>query len=154
MRFTYNDGGRAKAGYEGKTGDCVTRAIAITSGLPYEEVYKTLHRLNKEYADTHRCQVAKKIKSGKGRRGTTPRNGVFSEIYRPYLESLGYEWVPTMKVGGGCKVHLKEEELPKGTLIVRVSRHLTSVIDGVIHDTYDPSRCETRCVYGYYKLKK
>jgi len=31
-----------------------------------------------------------------------------------------------------------------------LSRHLTTVIDGVIYDTYDPSREGTRCVYGYY----
>ena len=37
-----------------------------------------------------------------------------------------------------------------GRLIVKVSKHLTSVIDGVINDTYDPSRNATRCVYGYY----
>jgi len=31
-----------------------------------------------------------------------------------------------------------------------VWRHLTAVIDGVIHDTHDPSRDGTRSVYGYY----
>ena len=25
------------------------------------------------------------------------------------------------------------------------------MIDGVIHDTYDPTRGGTRCVYGYWK---
>jgi len=38
-------------------------------------------------------------------------------------------------------------------LIVKVSKHLTTVIDGVLHDTHDPSRRGSRCVYGYY-LKK
>ena len=31
-----------------------------------------------------------------------------------------------------------------------LSRHMCAVIDGVIHDTYDPSRDGTRAVYGYY----
>ena len=55
-----------------------------------------------------------------------------------------------MKVGGGCQVHLRATELPSGTLIVRVSKHLSAVIDGVIQDTHNPSRGGSRCVYGYY----
>jgi hypothetical protein len=27
------------------------------------------------------------------------------------------------------------------------------VIDGVVHDTHDPRRGGTRCVYGYYQKK-
>ena len=42
MKIVINDGGRSAAGFKGKTGDCVCRAIAIASGLPYEEVYATL----------------------------------------------------------------------------------------------------------------
>jgi hypothetical protein len=56
-----------------------------------------------------------------------------------------------MQVGSGCTVHLREDELPSGTLIVAVSRHLTVVKDGVIYDNHDPSRDGTRCVYGYWK---
>jgi len=33
---------------------------------------------------------------------------------------------------------------------VKVSKHLTAVIDGVMYDTHDPSRGGSRCVYGYY----
>lgn len=32
MTFVYDDGGRSAAGFKGKTGDCVTRAIAIATG--------------------------------------------------------------------------------------------------------------------------
>ena len=70
------------------------------------------------------------------------------------MKELGFEWVPTMQVGKGCKVHLKADELPKGKLIVSVSKHYTAVVDGVIYDTHDCSRNETRCVYGYYTLKE
>jgi hypothetical protein len=55
-----------------------------------------------------------------------------------------------MFVGQGCKVHLKKEELPMGTLIVSCSKHLTVVIDGVLNDVFDCSRNGTRCVYGYW----
>jgi len=45
-----------------------------------------------------------------------------------------------MRIGSGCKVHLRADELPPGRLIVKVSRHLVAVIDSAIHDTYDCSR--------------
>jgi hypothetical protein len=45
MRHVYNDGGREAAGYKGKVGDCVARAIAIANEKPYQEVYKGLQKL-------------------------------------------------------------------------------------------------------------
>lgn len=39
---------------------------------------------------------------------------------------------------------------PDGT-VVRLSKHFTAVIDGVVHDTHDPSRDGTRCVYGIWR---
>jgi hypothetical protein len=67
-----------------------------------------------------------------------------------YIESLGWQWTPMMKIGSGCKVHLRADELPSGRIIARVTKHLVAVIDGVIHDTHDCSRGGTRCVYGYW----
>lgn len=55
-----------------------------------------------------------------------------------------------MQIGQGCEVHLRADELPPGRLIVSVSKHVTAVINGVIHDTHDPSRDGTRCVCGYF----
>jgi len=146
MEFIFNDGGRADTGYKGSAGDCAVRAIAIATGIPYGEVYDTLKKANGEFAKTKRCRVARKLK----KKGSSPRDGNYKKVYRQYLESLGWKWVPTMFIGQGTKVHLKKDELPDGKLIVNVSKHLTAVIDGVIHDTYDCSRDETRCVYGYY----
>jgi len=40
-------------------------------------------------------------------------------------------------------------ELPKGRLVVAVSKHYTSVIDGTVYDIGDPCRDGTRCFYGY-----
>lgn len=42
MEFIYDDGGRAEAGYKGHTGDCVVRAVAIATQLPYQDVYDAL----------------------------------------------------------------------------------------------------------------
>jgi len=120
----------------------VTRAIAVATGRPYREVYEELRRRAKLRAESYRG-TKKAFKS--------PRIGVHREIYQPYLEALGWAWTPTMKVGQGCKVHLCAEELPEGRLIVAVSRHLCAVVDGVVHDAFDPTRRGRRCVYGYYQ---
>jgi len=48
---------------------------------------------------------------------------------------------------------LRDGELPTGRLVVSLSRHYTAVLDGVIHDTHDPQRNGTRCVYGYWEFK-
>ena len=44
-----------------------------------------------------------------------------------------------MKYQQGVSLHLTEEEIPMGNLIVDLSRHLTNVKDKVIYDTYDCS---------------
>ena len=138
--FNFNDGGRKEAGFKGDTGDCVCRAIAIVTGKSYKEVYDTLNVL----AKTERIEIRKIRKSNS-------RTGTYRTTYDKYLKSLGYEWIPTMGIGTGCKIHLCENELPKGKVIVRVSRHMVAVIDGVVNDTHDCSREGKRCVYGYYK---
>jgi hypothetical protein len=139
MDFVYNDGGRAAAGYKGRAGDCVVRAIAIATQKPYQEVYDAINSL----AEAERTR--------RGRRSSA-RSGVSRATYQRYLRDLGWEWVATMQLGSGCRVHLRKGELPKGRLVVRLSRHLTAVIDGMINDIYNPDRRGTRCVYGYFKL--
>jgi|SRR6185312_7094485 len=139
MRFVYDDGGRAVAGYKGSAGDCVCRAIAVAAELPYSKVYEDLNELgNKEYKTKLR-----KTKS-------SARSGVHKATIHKYLKQLGWQYVACMGIGTGCKVHLCDGELPNGRLIVQVSKHLTAVIDNIIHDTHDPSREGTRCVYGYW----
>jgi hypothetical protein len=186
MKWVKNDGGREAAGFKGNTGDCVCRAIAIASGRPYREVYDVLAHGNATQKKTKRM-----AKTGKGVR--TARVGIYvrRKWFKDYMDQLGFEWVSCMgfneidgkKVGTGCQVHLDEKELPSGRIIVSLSKHMSAVIDGVIHDTYDPNdrgatiypngfpedqipktarRMENgngwiydpkRCVYGYWRLK-
>lgn len=149
MKYIFNDGGREESGYKGFAGDCVVRSIAIAAKLPYKEVYDELFERAKAFS-AGRCKIAKTIK----KKGASPRNGAYKKVYEQYLFDLGFEWVPKMKVGSGCTVHLKKDELPDGRLIVSLSRHLAAVIDGVLYDTYDCGRDGSRCVYGYYILKE
>lgn len=145
MKVIFNDGGRAAAGYKGKAGDCVARSIAIVAQLPYSQIYDALADINA------RTPASKRRRAHRvGKRSAA--NGIYttSKIFKDYMKSLGFVWTPTMGIGTGCKVHLRSGELPKGRLIARVTRHYCAVIDGVIHDTHDPSRHGTRCVYGYW----
>jgi hypothetical protein len=142
MKFIYHDGGREAAGFRGKAGDCVVRSVAIATGLPYQKVYDLVDELGANE------------RTGKRKRGkSSARTGVYKDTTRRLLESLGWRWTPTMQIGSGCTVHLRSDELPSGRLVVSVSKHLTAVIDGVVHDTHDPSRRGTRCVYGYWMRK-
>lgn len=142
MKFVFDDGGRIAAGRKGKAGDCVCRSIAIATGIPYQQVYDTLNLL------------ATKERKGKHKRDkSSARTGVYTFTVRKYMASIGWHWTPTMKIGSGCKVHMRTEELPAGRLLVSLSKHFTAVIDGVVHDTYDPSRGGQRCVYGYFQGK-
>lgn len=150
ISWIYDDGGRAEAGFKGKTGDCVTRAIAIATEQPYREVYNTLHAATLGVR-SHMARLELRY-GAQARRHASPRTGVDRKIYEIYLSSLGWEWTPTMKIGQGCTTHLRDDELPDGRIIVRLTKHVCAVIDGVIHDTYDPSRDGTRCVYGYYQI--
>lgn len=174
MRFVYNDGGRQAAGFSGYAGDCVCRSIAIVTGKTYKEVYDRLAAGNKAQRVSRRT-----IKST--RKVRTARAGIYTrrKWFRDYMTALGFRWVPTMHIGSGCTVHLTDGELPQGRLVVSVSKHYTAVLDGVIHDTFDPQRevhcvkpdhggdlkagewrnengicsVERRCVYGYWILE-
>ena len=146
LELKINDGGRAAAGFKGKAGDCVVRSISIATGIKYKEVYEDLYEANEEFRTTSRSKLARSLKQ----KNDTPRTGTHRVVLKNYLKKLGWKWIPTMFVGQGCKVHLKKEELPRGTLIVSCSKHVTVVKDGVLHDTYDCSRNGTRCVYGYW----
>ena len=48
MKYTFNDGGRSEH-YKGRTGDCVTRAIAIATRMPYDVVYNALFDIAKSW---------------------------------------------------------------------------------------------------------
>jgi len=140
--FKYNDGGRSLAGYKKpNVGDCVVRAIAIVTELPYQTVYDAINLEGSKERLTKR-----RVKKGK----SSAEGGVYNRTYRNYMAKLGWEFIPTMTIGSGCKVHLKSSELPSGRIVVRLSRHLCAVVDGVINDLSDCSRNETRCVYGYF----
>lgn len=140
MKFNYSDGGRSKY-FKGKdVRDCVCRAICNATGRDYKEIYDLINSISK---NEHK---------GKRKRGTSnARTGVYKYTEKEIIENiLGWKWIPTMQIGSGCKMHLTESEVPSGTIIARVSHHLTCIKDKEIYDTFDCSRGGNRCVYGYW----
>lgn len=117
MEFIWNDGGRAATGFVGLAGDCVTRSIAIATGLRYRAVYDEL----------------------KAQASQTPRNGVSSRVAADYLASRGWAF------NDGGNRPFNPDDFSKGVVIVSLvkssgrSRHFTAVIDNVVHDTWNPA---------------
>lgn len=151
--FVHTDGGRKAAGFKGLTGDCGVRALALTvyADLPPADAYRAACAIVARYAQTERKKRGRTPERSK----SSVRGGVFHRTMRrimadPEISAVGWRWRPTMAIGGGCTTHLRADELPSGTLLVVVSKHFTTVIDGVIHDNHNPSRDGTRCVYGFW----
>jgi hypothetical protein len=150
MKWAYNDGGRSKY-FKGSTDDCVTRAVAIATGLDYKKVYDMVNNLaENEYISKHQHKFS------------SARTGVRKNTCRKLLEQLGWHWHACSGIGKGCTMHLTENEIPNGIIICALARHYVCVKNKVINDTWDSSTMtyydeygnlvinNNRCVYGYY----
>ena len=128
--YKFNDGGRASAGYKGKTGDCGVRAMAIALGLNYKTVYKELAQAN---ADNGRAKSA--------------RGGVMKDIYSEVLKRYGWVWMKAPTFAGR---KARCSDMPAGAVIAKQAHHFVAVIDGVANDSWDSTG---RMVYGYWARK-
>lgn len=136
MRYKFNDGGRADAGYKGSAGDCVPRAIIIANNLPYRKVRADLDAL---------------VKVMTGGLCQSTQNGTPTPVAYAYLKSLGWEAVAM--VGSSIT------EVPsRGTYIVylKSTGHFTCIIDGVLNDTWKShlsrrTKDNNARIFGYYK---
>lgn len=146
LHWVHDDGGRAAAGYKGSAGDCGVRALAIATGQEYQWAYDRLREGIAWHLGRRLRRKTRRVLSG----STSPRDGCPRDVMRKVMADLGWVWHPTMTLGSGCKVHVRREELPGGRLLLSLSGHYSVMLDGVIHDTYDPSREGTRCVYGFW----
>ena len=133
IKFNENDGGRQEAGYKGQTYDCVIRSIAITSDIPYKEVYKELQERQKAFSE-------KNFPNKK--RAQSVRSGVYTSVWVDYVAELGYKQIP---VDSGVT---SWDDIPKaGKLLIRVPQHLSCVMDGIIHDTWDPFGMQIKNIF-------
>jgi len=139
MQVQYNDGGRHHYFTAKNVGDCVCRAICIALEKNYLEIYGMINAMSKKNEGKLRA-----------------RNGVYKKTWqdvKDYLISQGWQWTPTAGIGQRERLKLNDSFPKSGTFICQVSKHLTVVKDGVIHDTHDCSRGGNRMVYGYFTKK-
>jgi hypothetical protein len=135
LRFKYNDGGRAKAGIPGRSGDCVIRAIAIAERIPYKKARKIVQNFIAQDWAVYGLTPSKKYATG--------MHGVYNTSI--LLKSLGYKFVPTP---GKC--FRAYQEIPRGRIIVFVSSHVAAVINQELRDTWNSQKTGIRPMRGYW----
>ncbi len=127
--YTYDDGGRADAGFKGDTGDCAVRAIAILTGIPYADVYRRMAAC---------MRLAGYGSSGNAYR-QRPRRGLKPAISARDLQNLvktSYG-LRRVKLGRGPKPTYSEAWALHGDCLVGTAKHVSAIVDGNLRDTFD-----------------
>ena len=111
--------------------DCVKRAITKVTGKDYMEVQRELNRCKKITG----CEQYNDNKNWK---------------YYVEKQLHGKEYsFPAVKGQARMNGYLFCEMFPKGSYILRMAKHLSCCVDGVIYDTWD---CRDKCIYAAYKI--
>lgn len=112
-------------------GDCVKRAITLTTRKDYMEVQRELNR-------------HKKV-TGAAAYNTdyNPHNYVETVLHGEKLSFPAVKGKPRMNGRRFC------ESYPRGRFILNMAGHWSCCIDGIIYDTWD---CSEKCVYTAYKI--
>lgn len=116
-----------------RTGDCVVRAIAKASSLPWEEVYKDL------------CEIGLK----KCRMPNDPK------VYELYLENHGWFKCKQPRKHDGRKFKVREFlddfYFWDKWCIISMANHLSCACEGTLYDTWN---CSYLCVGNYWVRKE
>lgn len=114
-----------------KVGDCVKRALTLATNKDYKTVSLELNRLKK-------VTGAKKFNDNNN--------------WKEYVKLQGWEKLSFPAIAGQPRMngHRFVENYPKGTYLLRMSKHLVTVKDGIIYDTWD---CRDKCVYNAWIVK-
>jgi hypothetical protein len=120
----YNDGGRSAVFDTPGRNDCVTRALAIVTGLPYMDIWNGIHAT-----------------------GSVGRTGLVDDTVavRKYIESLGLMYIPN-------EAYFKDTKLPPRAICC-MRGHYFAVLDGCIHDVGHPTRGGRVYIKGYWMPK-
>lgn len=110
-----------------KTGDCVVRAICNATGKQWHEVYEELCAIGYDLCDMPNQK----------------------RVYEKYLDNIGWKKYPMPRKKDGRRYTLAEFADTNGhiTSIVSVAKHLTALVDGELHDTWN---CGHKCVGNFY----
>jgi len=136
LPFTLNDGGRSHSKRPKQRNDCVVRALVLTTGMSYDDVYDVL-------------RIVARRKSGQrfDLRGFLEATG--NQFHNSHFDWKSYPAIkgyPRLDLGTFCRRN------PTGTFIVKVSKHVLAVIDGVAID--DAPISHKRCVYGSWQVTR
>ena len=131
--YRYDDGGRAAAGYRGKTGDCVVRAIAICAREDYRAVYLTMaqHMKRSGYAASGNAYATReRNRKAPRRRGQLTARRVQDRV----LEAYGFRRV---RLPAGERPTFTEAHRRYGDCVVGTTKHMAAIVDGALRDTFD-----------------
>lgn len=127
--WSYNlvqtDSGRSVSRRPKQSNDCTVRALANVFDMDYDDAYDYLA------AAGRKCS----------------RGFHFKTLEHPKLKWEAYQAIKGQSrktISDFCKEH------PEGKWIIRVSKHVAAVIDGVVYDTFESN--PTKCVYGAWKV--
>ena len=131
--YRYDDGGRAAAGYRGKTGDCVVRAIAICAREVYRAVYVTMagHMKRNGYAASGNAYATReRNRKAPRRRGQLTAKRVQDQV----LGAYGFRKI---SLPAGERPTFTEAYHRFGDCVVGTTKHVAAIVDGALRDTFD-----------------
>lgn len=137
--YVHDDGGRSEAGFKGDTGDCAVRAIAILTRTPYPDVYQRMAACMK--------------RAGYGASGNAyrqrPRQGLKPAISARDLQNLvkASYGLSRVKLPRGPRPTYSEAWARHGDCLVGTAKHVCTIVDGDLRDTFDGRFYDAR-LYG------
>ena len=128
MKFKEYDAGRSTSFRPKQGRDCVVRVYAIMMDIPYDSAYETFAGLGR--------------KSG----CSTPKR-----MWQNLLCDHAVVELRFPAVSGQKRMNLISfcNEYRLGTFLVQMAGHVTAVIDGVVHDVFEPRH--NGCVYAAWR---
>jgi hypothetical protein len=122
LKFQRSDGGQAACrGYFTDERDCVPRAIAIATGVPYKEVWEALAKIQTR----------------------SPSTGTYPWAYEKYLLSIGWKKLPVK-----TWARLDKRTFPgDGAYLASTPRHLVAVVNQTVLDTWDSRRKRVKAIF-------
>lgn len=131
-KFIKDDAGRSQSKRPKQSNDCTVRAVAKAGGFEYDMVYDLFMQSGR--------------KSGRG-------FDLKTWAKKGHIKGHKLVWTPLQAIKGQPRMNIAAfaETHETGTYILRVSKHVFAMIDGVVYDTGE-SRPD-KCVYGYWQIK-
>lgn len=113
-----------------KKGDCVIRAFALSAGIDWLQAFDLLVENARQTYNAMNDNI---------------------NVHQTLLK-YGYEYTPAKAEKGKKRLDVATfcKKNPKGRFVLVVANHHTAVVDGIIRDTWNTSKC---CVYRIYRLK-